>query len=132
MKELNKMDPCVTCNEEVSNSHKAMECNICERWEHMDCVKEHDRPDEQLYEALVRYPTSRSILYVCSPCHKKGSIAKRFAYNELELAHVTGDLSRVTNERLASVRQIESQGNELARLHEELEQLRVENATLSE
>ena len=69
---------------------------------------------------------------MCSPCRKKGSIAKRFACNELELAHVTGDLSCVTDERLASTRQIESQGNELARLCEELERLRVENATLSE
>ena len=132
MEELNKMDPYVTCDEEVSNSHKAMECNICERWEHVDCVEERDRPDEQLYEALVRCSTSRSILYVCSPCRKKGSIAKRFACNELELARVTGDLSRVTDERLASAHQIESQGNELAQLREELEWLRVENATLSE
>ena len=69
----------------------------------------------------------------------RGSIAKRFACNELELARVTddlsrvtGDLSRVTDERLASARQIESQGNELTRLREELERLRVENATLSE
>ena len=30
----------------------------------MDCVKERDRPDEQLYEALVRCLTSRLILYV--------------------------------------------------------------------
>ena len=80
----------------------------------------------------MRCLTGRSILYVCSPCHKKGSIAKRFACNELELACVTGDLSRVKDERLASMHQIESQGNELAQLHEELEWLRVENATLSE
>ena len=83
-------------------------------WEYMECVKEHDRPDEQLYEALVRCPTSRSMLYMCSPSCKKGSIMKRFACNELELARVTGDLSHVTDERLASVHQIESHGNELA------------------
>ena len=46
MKDLNKMDLSVTCKEEVGNSHKAMECNIGERWEHMDCVKERDRSDE--------------------------------------------------------------------------------------
>ena len=80
----------------------------------MDCVKERDRPDEQLYEALVRCQTSRSILYVCSPCRKKGSIAKKFICNELELACVTGDLLRVTDERLANVHQKESQGNKLA------------------
>ena len=69
---------------------------------------------------------------MCLLCRKKGSIAKRFACNELELAYVTGDLSRVTDERLVSACQIESQGNELARLRKELEWLRVENAMLSE
>ena len=126
------MDPCVTCEEEVENSHKAMECSICEKWEHIQCVKERDRPDEQLYEALVRCPTSRSILYVCSPCRKNGSIAKRLACNELEFACVKSDLSRVTEERLASARQIESLNDELVRSREELERLKVENATLSE
>lgn len=97
------MDLCVTCNEEVESSHPAMECNICEKWEHMACVKERDRPDDALYGALVKCPTSRSILYVCSPCRKLGSIAKRFACHELELARVTNDLSR---ERLASAHEI--------------------------
>ena len=45
---------------------------------------------------------------------RKDSVAKRFTCNELELAHVTGDLSDVTNEWLASTHQIESQCNELA------------------
>ena len=80
----------------------------------------------------MRCLASRSILYVCSPCRKKGSIVKRFACNELELVCVTGDLSHVTDEWLASARQIESQGNEITRLHEELEWLRVKNATSSE
>ena len=70
---------------------------------HMDCVRECDQPDEQLYEALVRCPTSRSILYVCSPCCNKGSIVKRFACNELELTSITGDLSHVMDKLLASV-----------------------------
>ena len=77
-------------------------------------MKELYQPDKQLYEALVRCPTSRSILYECSLCCKKGFIVKRFACNELELAHVTGDLSRVTDEWLASMHQRDSQGNELA------------------
>ena len=80
----------------------------------------------------MRCPTSSSILYLWSPFCKNGSIAKRFAYNELELAHVTGDLPCVMDEWLASVRQTESQGNELARLCKELEHLRVQSAMLSE
>ena len=46
------------------------------------------------------------MLYVCLPYHKKGSIAKRFACNELQLACVAGDLSHVTDERLPSARHI--------------------------
>ena len=40
VKELNEMDLCATCNEEVESVHKAMECNICEKWEHTECMKE--------------------------------------------------------------------------------------------
>ena len=97
----------------------------------MACVKERDRPDEGLYEALVRWPTSRSILYVCSPCRKMGSVAKRFACNELELTRAQSELSHATDERLASVRQIESQTNEIERLREEVRQLKVDKVSLN-
>ena len=80
----------------------------------------------------MRCPTSSSKLYLCSLFCKNGSIAKRFACNELELAHVTGDLPCVMDEWLASVHQTESQGNELAQLFKELEHLRVQSAMLSE
>ena len=49
-----------------------------------------------------------------------GSIAKRFACNELELTRAQSELSRATDERLASVHQIELQTNEIERLHEEV------------
>ena len=126
------MDLCVTCNNEVWNADKAMECSICERWEHITCVKRRDRPDDELYEAMVRCPTSRSILYVCSPCRKMGSIAKRFVCNDLELSRVKSDLSRATDERLASARQIESQANEIERLRAELSRVITDNRALTE
>ena len=120
----------MTCDCEVASTHKAMECDMCEKWEHMACVKERDRLEEELYDALVRC-RSKSLLYVCSQCRKKGSIAKRFVCNELELARVQGELSRATDERLASARQIESQGYELTRLREEIESLKIEKAALT-
>ena len=126
------MDLCVTCNNEVGNADKAMECSICERWEHITCVKRRDRPDDEIYEAMVRCPTSRSILYVCSPCRKMGSIAKRFACNDLELSRVKSELSRATDERLASARQIESQANEIERLRAELSRVITDNRALTE
>ena len=41
-------------------------------------------------------------------------MTKRLACNQLELAPITSDLSHVTDEWLAGMRQIMSQGNELA------------------
>ena len=80
----------------------------------------------------MRCPTSRSILYVCSPCRKMGSIAKRFACNDLELSRVKSELSRATDERLASARQIESQANDIERLREELSRVVADNLALTE
>ena len=69
-----------------------------------------------VYAALVRCRTSRLVLYVCSPCRKLRSIAKRFACNDLVLSCAKSELSRVINERLSSTYQIESQTNEIEQL----------------
>ena len=120
------------CNNEVGNADKAMECSICERWEHMACVKRCDWLDDELYEAMVRCPTSRSILYVCSPCRKMESIAKRFGCNDLELSRVKSELSRATDKQLARARQIESQANNIEQLREELSRVIADNLALTE
>ena len=92
------MDPCVTCKKEVESDHKAIECDLCEEWEHVVCVKEFDRPSEELYEALVRCRGSKAIQYVCSRCRKKGSVPKRFLEKELELIRISNELARATDE----------------------------------
>ena len=60
-----------------------------------------------------------------------GSVAKRFACNELELTRAQSELSRATDKRLASARQIESQTNKIERLREEVRQLKVDKVSLN-
>ena len=126
------MDPCVTCKSEVEADHKAMECDLCEQWEHLGCVKECDRPSEELYAALVRCRGSKSIQYVCSRCRKKGSVTKRMLEKDFELSRVSNDLARATDEQLASARQIEANNCELRELRAELDTLKGEKNSLSE
>ena len=126
------MDPCVTCKNEVEVDHKAMECDLCEQWEHVMCVKECDRPSEDLYDALVRCRGSKAIQYVCSRCRKKGSVTRRMLEKDLELSRVSNELARATDERLASARQLESKGNELRELRAELDRVKGEKKLLSD
>ena len=109
---LESMDPCVTCKIGVEPSvepdHQAIECDYCGEWEHVECVKEHDRPSEELYQALVRCTGIKTIQSVCSRCQKKGSVVKRMLEKDCELTRVSSysELVRATDEKLASVRQL--------------------------
>ena len=91
--------PCVLCKVDVGDTDKALQCELCENWEHVDCIRECERPDGTLYEALVRCHT-KCLSFVCTRCRKKGSLIKQFMKCEYELAHVQ-------DERLASARLIE-------------------------
>lgn len=44
---------CVTCKEEVTSEEKAFLCDLCELWEHVNCISQSERPSEALYEAMV-------------------------------------------------------------------------------
>ena len=92
-----------------------MECDLCDSWEHVACVRECDRVDTQLYEALMK-SRSKNILYVCLQCRKLGSIAKR-------ICKLESNCERLTSERLASAR-VTDEKDELLRA------LRVENNRL--
>ena len=126
---LGDMDPCVTCKKEVESDHQSMECDFCEEWEHMECVKERDRPTEELYQALVRCRGSKVIQYVCSRCRKKGSVSKIMLEKDYELARVSDELARATDAKLASARQLELKENELGDMRSELKRLRDEMKT---
>lgn len=129
---MTSMDPCVTCKSEVEPEHKAMECDLCEEWEHLWCIKECDRPSEELYAVLMKCRGSKAIQYVCSRCRRKGSVTKRMLEKELELTRVANDLARATDEQLASARQLESKNIELHELRAELDRLKGEKESLNE
>ena len=88
--------PCVVCEGDVGDKERALQCEICEDWEHVDCIRECERPDGALYDALVRCRT-KCLSFICTRCRKKGSLIKQFMKHEYELAHVQ-------DERLASAR----------------------------
>ena len=43
---LLKENLCSTCKREVLDEKEALLCDICEWWEHLQCIKECDRPTE--------------------------------------------------------------------------------------
>ena len=80
---LTSMVVCVTCKKEVTDKDKVMVCDLCDKWEHVGCLKHNDKLSDKLYEALVGC-CSKAVLYVCSPCRKKGMIASRLHVSELK------------------------------------------------
>ena len=84
------MDPCVTCNAEVGENHRALRCDICNHWEHVGCVRKADRPSEALYTAVTEC-YSQSLLYVCSRCRRQGPVPKRLLQLELERARANDE-----------------------------------------
>ena len=54
-----------TCGHEVEPEQPALECDICERWEHVECVRRPDKIDERLYLALMANP-SKALLFCCT------------------------------------------------------------------
>ena len=87
---------CVSYKKEVEEEETAIECDLCDQWEHMVCVRLADRPTEGMYQALMEN-RSKAILYVCTQCRKRGSITKRLCKHDMEY-------ERACEERLASAR----------------------------
>ena len=125
--------PCVMCRQQVEGTETAMECDLCERWEHMACIRQSDKLSEALYTALVGC-YSKAIMYVCFGCHRKGSVAKRLLHHEVECAHANEEqlasahlltkCDSTINELYVEKQQLTQQctdvEQELAKLHEEL------------
>ena len=65
--------PCVVCKGDVGDKERALQCEMCEDWEHVDCIKECEHPNGALYDALVRCPT-KCLSFICTHCCKKGSL----------------------------------------------------------
>ena len=99
------MEQCVVCKKVVEEEENALECDLCDQWEHVSCIRPVDRPTESLYRALIE-STSKAIVYVCSQCRKRGSVAKRLCKYEYES-------ERACEERLASARALDEAREQL-------------------
>ena len=84
--EVNKPeeDLCTTCQEEIDDDQEAIQCDICERWEHRLCIKACHRPTTEFYKVLCASP-SKAIVFTCSQCRRKGALARRLQQSEAAL-----------------------------------------------
>ena len=73
--------PCVTCTQQVEIKNYAIQCGLCKSWEHINCIREVDRPFEGLYDMLCELQCN-TLWAVCSICRRKGSITQKV--HELE------------------------------------------------
>ena len=67
-----------------------MQCDICESWVHVSCLRGPDKLDDVLYDALTN-SRSKALLYVCTRCWGKGSLPQRLFKLELENAHLSDE-----------------------------------------
>ena len=115
---------CPVCNEEVDNDNKALNCDLCDTWEHQDCVRQADHPSEELYRSIALC-NSKSIVFMCTACRHKGSLGKRLLKYELG--------SACANEQmLASKRLLEERQRTIERLLEDKQVLLSEKNKLSD
>ena len=109
------VNKCSTCSVTVDSEAAAFQCDFCEEWEHLDCVRAPDRPSEQVYAAMSDCHVKCN-MYCCSRCQSKGSITKHLIKLEFENARVNE--SRLASKRLLDERQRSLDG--LRREHDEL------------
>ena len=113
------MDQCVTCGKAVGETHDALNCDLCSKWEHVCCVRQRERPSEVLYKALVNCNT-KCLMYVCSCCQRQGPIVQKLFQYEKEIARVNDELLASTcllEERNTLIRELRNQNTELLAKH---------------
>ena len=94
--------PCVICTEEVQIKDHAIQCELCKSWEHINCIREVDRPSEGLYVMLCELQCN--VLWTaCSVCRGKGSITQKV--QELETRVLLMDHQQQINKLLLEERQ---------------------------
>jgi len=60
-----KLFPCTTCQVEVRDHDQALQCELYEQWEHVECIKVCDRPSLELYTVLSVL-LSNAIVFTCT------------------------------------------------------------------
>ena len=68
---------------------QALQCELCE---HVECIKVCDRPSVELYTVLS-VASSKAIMFTCTSCRRKGTLAWRLAEAEITLSGLHTQLS---------------------------------------
>ena len=78
---------CTSCKKEDKRADQALLCELCGKWEHLSCMREIDKPSEELYTLLCQSQCN-ALWAVCIVCRSQGSMVKK----TLELESKTLDL----------------------------------------
>ena len=65
----------------VRRKLKALQCELCGKWVHLSCMREIDKPSEELYTLLCQSQCN-ALWAVCTVCRSQGSMVKKIS--ELE------------------------------------------------
>ena len=130
--------PCVTCTKEVQIKDHAIQCELCKSWEHINCIREVDRPSEGLYAMLCELQCN-ALWCICSVCRGKGSITQKVHELETRILlmdhqHQISKLLMDEKERLIEQlqRELSEVKSERDNLKQTLEKQRVEHLQWTE
>ena len=68
----------------VKEEDGALQCDLCEVWERLRCIKVCDRPSHECYSVLIQ-SVSKALLFVCTKCGRKSTLARQLLHAELAL-----------------------------------------------
>ena len=68
--------PYASCKDDVKNVDPALQCEVCGLWEHLSCMREPDKPSEELYTLLCQSQCNAPWA-VCSICRSQHSVVKK-------------------------------------------------------
>ena len=89
--------PCASSRNNVKNVDQALKCESCGLREHLSCMREPDKPSEEL-NILLCQSQCNALWAVCSICHSQGSVTKKLY--ELESKTLVLEERLHTNELL--------------------------------
>ena len=80
---------------EVEPDQYGLQCDFCETWEHVKCIRRPDTIPDKLYATLVE-SRSKPLLFCGITCRRKGSVVK-------QLYKLQSDLVVADEQQLASM-----------------------------
>ena len=124
------VSPCSTCHQEVEADDAALLCEVCEQWEHIECIRVCDRPSLELY-TILSVSSSKALVFTCTACRRKGTLARQLAEAHITLSSMhtqLGIYERLLKERQRLVENLATEKDALQlenlSLHEQVEEAR--------